>query len=236
MAKIVVAFDIYGTLLSFDAATHELEQHFRADGNRARTVAQTWRRYQLEYTWRLNSMGRYLPFNEVTRNALLHALDDTGSFLRTQETDEVLAAYNRLQPFPDVEEALTKLMDASTVLKPVVFSNGTADMVKACIDHAPAVSRFAGLTEIISAHEVQQYKPAQAAYRHLREKACTPDTKEVWLISANPFDIAGALSAGIKTIWVDRSQAGWTDRTLPDVVPTAVVSHLTECVDIILKR
>lgn len=56
MGDIVLAFDIYGTLLSFEAVTHELER-FLNDETRARTVAQTWRRYQLEYTFRLNSMG-----------------------------------------------------------------------------------------------------------------------------------------------------------------------------------
>lgn len=59
MGDIVLAFDIYGTLLSFEAVIHELKR-FLNDDARARTVAQTWRRYQLEYTFRLNSMGMLL--------------------------------------------------------------------------------------------------------------------------------------------------------------------------------
>lgn len=53
----VVAFDLYGTLLSTDSIAQELEKHL---GSKAQSVAALWRRYQLEYTWRLNSMGASL--------------------------------------------------------------------------------------------------------------------------------------------------------------------------------
>lgn len=54
--KLVVAFDLYGTLLSTESIAKELAQHFGQE--KAATVAAAWRKYQLEYTWRLNSMGK----------------------------------------------------------------------------------------------------------------------------------------------------------------------------------
>lgn len=51
----VVAFDLYGTLLSTDSIAKELEKHF--NHAKAHSISALWRRYQLEYTWRLNSMG-----------------------------------------------------------------------------------------------------------------------------------------------------------------------------------
>lgn len=54
--KTVIAFDLYGTLLSTESIATELAQHFGDE--KAKTVSASWRRYQLEYTWRLNSMGR----------------------------------------------------------------------------------------------------------------------------------------------------------------------------------
>lgn len=50
----IVAFDLYGTLLSTSSIAGQLERHF---GPQAQSIASTWRRLQLEYTWRLNSMG-----------------------------------------------------------------------------------------------------------------------------------------------------------------------------------
>lgn len=54
--KTIVAFDLYGTLLSTESIAEELAKLF--DEDKAASVATLWRRYQLEYTWRINSMGR----------------------------------------------------------------------------------------------------------------------------------------------------------------------------------
>lgn len=51
----VIAFDLYGTLLSTDSIAHELGRQFGQE--KAAAIAATWRKHQLEYTWRLNSMG-----------------------------------------------------------------------------------------------------------------------------------------------------------------------------------
>ena len=55
MSKVVIAFDLYGTLLSTASVAQALAQHF---GDQADSIAAVWRKYQLEYTWRLNSMSR----------------------------------------------------------------------------------------------------------------------------------------------------------------------------------
>ena len=53
--QLVVAFDLYGTLLSTESIAKELGAHFGQE--KAASLAALWRRYQLEYTWRLNSMS-----------------------------------------------------------------------------------------------------------------------------------------------------------------------------------
>ena len=75
MTKIVLAFDLYGTLLSTESIAKKLASHFGED--KAASIAGVWRKYQLEYTWRLNSMSRsivllcyraYLTFTAVQNN------------------------------------------------------------------------------------------------------------------------------------------------------------------------
>ena len=58
--KIVIAFDLYGTLLSTESIAKELATHFGQE--KAASLAGLWRRYQLEYTWRLNSMSASVCF------------------------------------------------------------------------------------------------------------------------------------------------------------------------------
>lgn len=53
--KIVIAFDLYGTLLSTESISDELAKHYGEE--QAKAVAALWRRYQLEYSWRITCMG-----------------------------------------------------------------------------------------------------------------------------------------------------------------------------------
>lgn len=53
--KTIIAFDLYGTLLSTESIADELAKIYGED--KAKSLAALWRRYQLEYTWRINSMG-----------------------------------------------------------------------------------------------------------------------------------------------------------------------------------
>lgn len=52
---LLLAFDLYGTLLSTESISKQLSEHFGQD--KAASVATAWRKYQLEYTWRYNSMS-----------------------------------------------------------------------------------------------------------------------------------------------------------------------------------
>ena len=62
--NIIIAFDLYGTLLSTESIAKELATHFGKD--KAAGLAGLWRRYQLEYTWRLNSMGMLYKSHGIT--------------------------------------------------------------------------------------------------------------------------------------------------------------------------
>ena len=55
IGKTAIVFDLYGTLLSTESIAEELATHFGQE--KAASLAGLWRRYQLEYTWRLNSMS-----------------------------------------------------------------------------------------------------------------------------------------------------------------------------------
>jgi 2-haloacid dehalogenase len=57
-ARTIIAFDLYGTLLSTESIRDTLATLVQDE--KATSIAAQWRRYQLEYTWRLNSMGKSL--------------------------------------------------------------------------------------------------------------------------------------------------------------------------------
>lgn len=235
----VIAFDLYGTLLSTESIAKELATHFGQE--KAASLAGLWRRYQLEYTWRLNSMNQYQPFSDITRNSLDHALADFDLSLDDKSTSQLMKAYDSLSTFPDVSPALKALAD-ETGITAVVFSNGTNSMVTNSVQSSPDLGPHASVfKEIVTVEQVKCFKPDPRVYHHLAEKMGKERTKEemgqMWLVSGNPFDVVGARAVGMQAAWVDRGGAGWTDGLVWGETgrPTAVVKGLGEVVEAVKK-
>ncbi|KAL2194907.1 HAD-like domain-containing protein [Corynascus similis CBS 632.67] len=254
----IIAFDLYGTILSTDSIAVELAE-IVGDDRVAKDLAALWRRYQLEYTWRINCMGHYRPFTTLTLASLQHAaadLDDGKgggglAALFTQDTeDRLMRAYNALHVFSDVPPAFRAIQqqavqdeneakDDGKVVEAYIFSNGTTSMITSSIANSPDLgggsSGLGGvLRELISVDEVRVYKPDRRAYEHLLKRVGKEDEPEdVWLVSSNPFDVVGAVSAGLRAAWVDRAGKGWIDRLMFE--PTLIVSGVDEAVREIMK-
>ncbi|KAF7915691.1 uncharacterized protein EAE98_011034 [Botrytis deweyae] len=211
--KTIIAFDLYGTLLSTESIAKELALHFGDE--KAKSVATLWRRYQLEYTFRMNSMLLYKPFSEITNTSLRHAISEHKLALAETDIESVMKAYNSLSAFPDALIGLENLAKDSGT-NAYVFSNGTDEMVSSSVHNSPELSEFKDLfKELITVEEVEYYKPHPKVYEHLVRKVRgsveKKDCEDVWLVSGNPFDIVGARHAGLMTCWVDRSKGGWND-------------------------
>lgn len=244
--KSVIAFDLYGTLLSTESIAKELAAHFGDE--KASTIAALWRRYQLEYTWRMNSMSLYKPFSAITLQSLHHALAETSNSLSNDTIDKLMKAYDALETFPDVEPALKNLAKDESI-DAYVFSNGTDAMVSSSVNSSPSLSPHASVFQgLVTAEEVRCYKPDMRVYQHLAKRVGKGTDKEgmgsIWLVSGNPFDIVGARVAGLQAAWVDRAgghhgAGGWNDR-LGEVVeggvrPTVVVRGVDEAVEAIKR-
>lgn len=210
-----LVFDLYGTLVDPLAIAAELEQAMsRAD---ARRVAQTWRRTQLEYTFRLTAMGRYEDFAWVTERSLEYALRECDSDLGPRDRATVLGRYDGLEPFPDVVPALEALAGAGHQM--AVLSNGSRSMLRNCLaasglrQHMPVV---------LSVDAVRAYKPHPAVYRLAAQTLQRPIDR-IRLVSSNPFDIVGASAAGMRTAWANRAAHPFdTLGTEPDITVTSL--------------
>ncbi|EPE26032.1 HAD-like protein [Glarea lozoyensis ATCC 20868] len=238
-SKTVVAFDLYGTLLSTESISKELAVHFGDD--KAAEVSALWRRFQLEYTWRMNSMQLYKPFSDITRTSLLHALKESGVKLEDKDIANLMKAYDNLGTFDDVPSALEGIKNSETI-DAYVFSNGTNDMVSSSVNQSPSLSKFSEVFKgLITVEEVKVYKPHPKVYSYLlKQVGKDPENKEhvasVWLVTGNPFDVVGARAAGMQAAWVDRQghhgKGGWSDR-LGDLAsggPTIVVEGVDEAI------
>ena len=219
-----LAFDMYGTLVDPIRIWKQLEHHIPGDAQR---IAEIWRQKQLEFTFRLTAMERYEDFEQVTRKALDYALATTGHTLETQQKNSLMAQYNDLECFADVQPGLQRLKDAGYTM--VVFSNGSPSMLTGIMNAAHLTPYFKGF---VSVDEVKVYKPSPIVYKHVASSLGRP-IDEVRLVSSNPFDVIGAEAAGMQAAWVNRS-GGLFDTLAP--MPQMVVKSLVELADVLAAR
>lgn len=168
-------------------------------------------------------MQNYQSFAVCTAQAL----DYTCAFYKVSLTDAQKAArlgiYRVLPSFSDVKEGLTQLKTAGFRL--YAFSNGNADVLEVLLDNAGIKNLFLG---VVSVDDIKTFKPSSATYCHfLREAEATGCS--TWLISSNPFDVIGAISAGMKAAWVQRSADALFNPW--GIEPTLTVNNLLELRD-----
>ena len=219
MTQEALAFDMYGTLVDPIRIWTQLEQYL-PEGNAMR-AAEIWRQKQLEYTFRLTVMEQYEDFEQVTRKALDYALAAVNGQLTNEQKHQLMAQYNDLALFPDVQNGLEQLQAKGHTM--VVFSNGSPAMLNAILQATHLEAYF---QSFVSVDEIKMYKPSPQAYQLVANKLQRP-IGEIRLISSNPFDVIGAINAGMQATWVNRSH-GMFD-TLGER-PTMVVTNMEELV------
>ena len=217
---VTLAFDVYGTLIDTHGVVAKLEEIV---GDRATDFSSTWRDKQLEYSFRRGLMQNYQNFAVCTRDALEYTCDRYGLEISQEDKQALLDIYRELPAFDDVEGALADL--AARDCRLFAFSNGSAEAVETLLSAASIRDHFLG---VVSCDDVRSFKPNPAVYAHfLRQAQATGD--EAWLISGNPFDVIGAISAGMRGAWVRRTKDAIFDPW--GIEPTITVTSLAELAD-----
>jgi 2-haloacid dehalogenase len=173
-------------------------------------------------------METYRDFDECTAAALDYTAAAFGVRLADAQRNRMLERYRELPAFPDVAPALDALRARGTRL--LAFSNGVPQSVHDVLQHAGILNRF---EDIVSVDEVKTFKPDPVAYLHYVRRACAT-CSECWLVSANPFDVIGAISAGMLAVWLQRDPAIPFDPW--ELEPTAVVHDLSQLGDAVSQR
>lgn len=214
---ITLAFDVYGTLIDTHGVVTALQNLV---GDKAQAFSQTWRDKQLEYSFRRGLMQNYVNFAACTKQALDYSCTYYCAELSEDDKQSLLAIYRSLPVFADVETALQQLRNSDYRL--FAFSNGSPDALEELLTAAGIRDFFLG---VVSVDALKSFKPNPAVYCHFLRKA-NATGQAAWLVSSNPFDVIGAISAGLKSAWVRRSSATIFDPW--EIEPTLIVDSLTD--------
>jgi len=214
---VTLAFDVYGTLIDTHGVISKLQEII---GTKAPEFSHTWREKQLEYSFRRGLMQNYENFAVCTS----HALDYTCTYhkvsITKQQKHDLLDYYLTLPAFKDVEDGLADVEADNYRL--YAFSNGCAEAVEKLLVTAGIRNFFLG---VVSVDDLKSYKPNPAVYNHFLKKAGT-SASNTWLVSSNPFDVIGAISAGMRAAWLKRFPDAIFDPW--GIEPTVIIESLAE--------
>ncbi len=220
-----LAFDVYGTLIDTHGVLTALTDLV---GDKAHAFSQTWRDKQLEYSFRRGLMQNYAPFAVCTSQALDYTCEFYKTPLTPAQKNDLLGIYRELPAFEDVEEGLLALQGVGFRL--FAFSNGEVAALEKLLSTANIRELF---LDLVSVDPLKSFKPNPAVYAHfLRQSQATGEN--AWLVSSNPFDVIGSISAGMKAAWVKRSADAVFDPW--GIEPTITVSNLLQLKEELRKQ
>jgi 2-haloacid dehalogenase len=214
---VTLAFDVYGTLIDTNGVVLELE---KLVGGSAADFTRCWRDKQLEYSFRRGLMQNYRNFAVCTLDALNYACQAFRVDLSSAQKEHLLEAYRVLPAFDDVKAGLQRVRNAG--FRMFAFSNGSAEAVTMLLVSARIRELFDG---VVSVDEVRSFKPNPAVYCYFLRRSRAAGS-EAWMVSSNPFDVIGAVSAGMRAVWVRRSPEMIYDPW--GIEPTLTVAGLDE--------
>jgi 2-haloacid dehalogenase len=199
MAKLrAVLFDVFGTLLDVHSVARRADELFPGRGSE---LSRIWRDKQLEYTRVRTLSNHYLPFTQLTEDALWWAGDALRLPLDKAAIGLLMHEYTQLAPFDDVLPALDRLRAADVTTG--VLSNGDPGLLEDAL-HGAGIGEHFDL--VLSADAVHAYKTAPAVYE-LGPRNLNHPPSEILFVSSNGWDAVGAQWYGYVSFWVNRGGA-----------------------------
>ena len=193
-----VVFDAYGTLFNVHSVVETCELLFPGKGS---ALSQLWRSKQLEYSWLRSLMGRYVDFNQVTRESLQFACESLGLPFSDVALARLNDVYRQLALFDDTLSVLQQLQHNLPTAKRAILSNGAPEMLNAVVTHNK-INKF--FDAVISVNELGIFKPDPRVYQLCSDRLGV-DPGEIAFVSSNGWDAAGAKAFGFTTFWINRS-------------------------------
>jgi 2-haloacid dehalogenase len=191
--KRVCVFDVNETLLDLAALDPLFERAFDDA-----SVRQLWFTQMLQSAFVSNITDAYVTFGEAADAALTMTEERRGVEISDDDRQEILGGLRYLPPHPEVPESLDRLREAGFRL--ATLTNSAQEVAEAQIQNAGLADRF---EQVLSADTAKRLKPAPAPYR-MAARALGVLDREVRLVAAHAWDVAGALRAGCAAAFVAR--------------------------------
>ena len=195
MAVRALVFDVFGTVVDWRSVVARALEEAGMPGD-AGDLADDWRhRFWPVIGHIVSGEQPWANFDELHRATLDELLEERGVDLPEDERRRLVAAWHRLDPWPDARGGLEELRRTHVT---AALSNGHTALLVDLVRHGDL--RFDCL---ISAELTRSYKPAREVYESA-PRLLGLEPGEVMLVAAHPLDLEGARRVGLRSAFVDR--------------------------------
>lgn len=210
----VVVFDVNETLLDLASIRLWFDETF--DGA---IDASEWFGEMLRLSFVSSTTNRYLPFTTLAAHALSTSAATHGLALKDSHVEAIGTLMRNLQPHPDSRQGIQMLVDAGFTV--AALTNSPPEAATAQITNAGLGDL---LTTVLTVEMVHRFKPHASVYRAAAGHFGV-STSEVALIAAHDWDIAGAMAAGCRGVFIDRGGRPYSSAFAPPDIVAPSVSH-----------
>jgi 2-haloacid dehalogenase len=212
-----LVFDVFGTVVDWRGGLAREVRRLLGPSVDAAALADDWRGRYVPSMERVRSGELpWTPLDELHRSSLEDVLVSAGlADVPAAVRDELVLAWHRLDPWPDVLPGLRRLA-RSYVLAPL--SNGNVALQ---VD----LARRSGLPWdcVLGAEVVRHYKPDPEVYDSAPQLLAVPPSSVV-MVAAHLEDLAAARARGLRTAYVHRPDEFGGRVVPPSADPDADVS------------
>ncbi|MBG6226706.1 2-haloacid dehalogenase [Arthrobacter sp. CAN_A2] len=203
----VIIFDVNETLSDMGP----LAEAFNQAGMSA-SLTRPWFAELLRDGFALTVAGDNPDFAHLATDNLHRLLTQTsGPGKYQKQVDDIMGVFKNLALHADAVPGITAL---SRVADLVTLSNGATSVAQSLVTRGGVQDEFA---RFLSVQDAARWKPAREAYDYAAtETGHTVD--ELLLVAVHPWDIHGAHAAGLRTAWINRTEATYPSYfTAPDI-------------------
>ena len=222
MMQTAIVFDVNETLLDLSPVRLWFAQRFGDEPD-----ASTWFGELLRLSFVSGVTDQYVPFPDLAEAALTTVATRFHASVGDGDLSHISSVFTTLPPHDDVKEALTALREAGFTVAALTNSPlGTAEMQ---LDHAGIAGMF---DRIMSVEMVDRFKPHRSVYE-AGARSLGVSTSDMVMVAAHDWDIAGAIAAGCKGVFIERPGQSFSS-ALPS--PTISAPDLGVAAGQIIKR
>ena len=213
----IVVFDIIGTCFSLEKPRQRL-----IELGAPNYALELWFSQALRDAFAFSHAGKYQPLKQILQAELPRTLKLLEIDFNTEQLSEIMTTFSKLELQSSATEAFEALTREGW--KIVALTNGSEESTRNLLQSAGVQQYF---TEVYSCDAIAVTKPHQDVYKMIQD-----NLQDVWLVAAHAWDIAGAISVGMKTAFVSQLEKDYLEvYPQPQITVVSLIEAARQIID-----